>query len=227
MIFTSFDDVRRDFRVEKINFFWFNTEAGADLAQIGAAIQPIAERNRGLRQPVNDQGTWAFGATMFGPYVRVTTADDIRDRIGTRASGMIWAMARLPLVTLVVAALGVMNSVLASVRARRWEMGVMRAVGITPGALVRLILAEGLLIGAVACLLSLVFGITAGWCGVGISQYVSFFGGLSPSLVIPWANLGIGLAATLLLCLGAAAWPAVATGRAEPLELLQAGRASM
>jgi putative ABC transport system permease protein len=219
--------VRRDFRVEKTNFLWFNMEPEASIDQIGAAFQPIAERNRGLRQPVNDQGTWAFGASMFGPYVRVTTADDIRQRIGTRASGMIWAMARLPLVTLLVAALGVMNAVLASVRARRWEMGVMRAVGITPAALVRLILAEGLLLGAVACLLSIVFGVTAGWCGVGISQYASFFGGLNPTLVVPWDNLALGLAATLLLCLGAAAWPAVATGRTEPLELLQAGRAAM
>jgi putative ABC transport system permease protein len=227
MVFAAFDDVRRDFRVEKTNFLWFNMEPEASIDQIGAAFQPIAERNRGLRQPVNDQGTWAFGASMFGPYVRVTTADDIRQRIGTRASGMIWAMARLPLVTLLVAALGVMNAVLASVRARRWEMGVMRAVGITPAALVRLILAEGLLLGAVACLLSIVFGVTAGWCGVGISQYASFFGGLNPTLVVPWDNLALGLAATLLLCLGAAAWPAVATGRTEPLELLQAGRAAM
>lgn len=227
MIFAPFNDVRRDFRLEKINFFWFNTQPGAELEQVGAALQPIAERNQGVRQPVNDQGTWAFGATMFGPYVRVTTAHDIRDRIGTRADGMIWAMSRLPLVTLIVAALGVMNAVLASVRARRWEMGVMRAVGITPLALVRLILAEGLLIGGVACLLSVVFGVMAGWCGVGISQYVSFFGGLNPSLVIPWEHLAIGLGATLLLCLVAAMWPAVATGRAEPLELLQAGRATM
>jgi putative ABC transport system permease protein len=227
MIFAPYNDVRRDFRIEKTNFLWFNLQPGATLEQVGAAFQPIAERNRGLRQPVNDQGTWAFGAAMFGPYVRVTTADDIRSRIGTRADGMIWAMSRLPLVTLLVAALGVMNAVLASVRARRWEMGVMRAVGITPMALVRLILAEGLLIGAVACLLSLVFGITAGWCGVGISQYASFFGGLNPTLVIPWLHLAIGLAATLALCLAAAAWPAVATGRAEPLELLQAGRTAM
>ncbi len=224
MVFTSLDDVRRDFRIEKTNFFWFNLQPGAELEQIGQAFQPIAERNRGLRQPVNDQGTWAFGASMFGPYVRVTTAADIRSRIGTRASGMIWAMSRLPLVTLAVAALGVMNAVMASVRARRWEMGVMRAVGITPFALVRLILAEGLLIGAVACLLSLGFGIMAGWCGVGISQYVSFFGGLNPTLVIPWENLSMGLAATLALCLLAAIWPAIATGRTEPLELLQAGR---
>ena len=31
----------------------------------------------------------------------------------------------------------------------------------------------------------------------------------------------------LALCLAAALWPAVSTGRAEPLRLLQAGRAAL
>jgi putative ABC transport system permease protein len=88
-------------------------------------------------------------------------------------------------------------------------------------------MAEGFLIGLVACLLSLGFGIMAGWCGIGISQYVSFFGGLAPSLNVPWSTLSIGLAATLVLCLAAALWPAVSTGRAEPLALLEAGRSAM
>jgi putative ABC transport system permease protein len=90
-----------------------------------------------------------------------------------------------------------------------------------------MIVLEGLLIGLVACLLSLGFGVMAGWCGTGISQYVSFFGGLHPALVVPWSKLALGFAATLLLCITAALWPALATGRAEPLKLLQAGRAAM
>ena len=74
-------------------------------------------------------------------------------------------------------------------------MGVLRAVGLTRFALVRIILAEAVLIGLVACLASLGFGVMAGWCGVGISQYVSFFGGLATPLVIPWAKLAMGFAA--------------------------------
>jgi putative ABC transport system permease protein len=67
----------------------------------------------------------------------------------------------------------------------------------------------------------------AGWCGVGISQYVSFFGGMATPLVIPWAKLAFGFSITLALCLAAALWPAISTGRAEPLTLLQAGRTAM
>jgi putative ABC transport system permease protein len=103
-------------------------------------------------------------------------------------------------------------------------MGVLRALGYTRLSLVRLVLAEAVLVGLVACLLSLAFGVMAGWCGAGISQYVSFFGGLSPSLVIPWEKLSFGFGLTLLLCIAAALWSAVSTGRAEPLRLLQTGR---
>jgi putative ABC transport system permease protein len=198
----------------------------AAVMKIGEALQPMADRYLGERQPVNGQGTWAVGATMFGQSLRISTPDEVRTRILSRADDMIWAMCQLPLITLLVTSLGVVNTIMASVRARRWELGVLRALGVTRGAMFRMILAEGLLIGLVACLISLAFGVMAGWCGTGISQYVSFFGGMATPLVIPWPKLAIGFSATLTLCLAAALWPAIATGRAEPLTLLQAGRSA-
>jgi len=227
MIFASRENVRRDFELDKTNFVWLDLRPGASLDRIGMDLQAVAARHPGEPQPVNAQGRWAFAARTFGPSVRITTAEDIRERINARADSMIWGMCQLPLVTLLVTSLGVANAVLASVRARRWEMGVLRAVGLTRCALARLILAEAILIGVVACLLSLGFGVMAGWCGMGMSQYVSFFGGLAPSLVIPWPQLSIGVGATLALCLVAAIWPATAVGRAEPLRLLQTGRSAM
>jgi putative ABC transport system permease protein len=227
MVFANYDDVRRDFNLEKINFIWMDIDKNAGVEKIGAAMQPIADRNLGESQPVNEQGKWSVGAQMFGASLRVSTPDEVRTRILGRADDMIWAMCELPLITLLVTSLGVVNTIMASVRARRWELGVLRALGITRGALFRMILAEGILIGAVACLLSLAFGVLAGWCGTGISQYVSFFGGMETPLYIPWSKLALGFAAALGLCLLAALWPAFATGRAEPLQLLQEGRAAL
>lgn len=237
IVFANYDDVRRDFNLKQINFFLMNvdTKVGekyldakrATVVKIGEALQPIAERHLGEVQPVNGQGTWPFGATMFGPSVRVSTPEEVQARIAQRASGMIWASCYLPLITLLVTSLGVVNTVMASVRARRWEFGILRSQGITRSGLFRMILAEGILIGLITCLLSLGFGIFSGWCGTGISQYVSFFGGLAPPLVIPWPQLSIGFGIALGLCLLAALWPAILTGRAEPLKLLQEGRAAM
>lgn len=199
----------------------------AAVEMMGAALQEIADRNLGETQPVNGQGTWAMGATMFGTSARVSTPAQVGAFIMARASGMIWASCYLPLITLVVTSLGVINTVMASVRARRWEFGILRSQGVTRSGLFRMILTEGILIGLITCLLSLGFGIFSGWCGTGISQYVSFFGGLAPPLVIPWAPLSIGLGIAMGLCLAAAMWPAFSTGRTEPLRLLQEGRAAM
>ncbi len=224
MVFASYEDVRRDFDLPATNFFWMETEPDADPQRLGAALQAIGDRYEGERQPVNGQGRWEFAARNFGRTVRLTTVDDVQSRIENRAAGIIWGMGQLPLVTLAVSALGVLNTILASVRTRQWDMGVLRSLGLTRWALVRLILAEGCMIALVACTLSLGFGLLAGWCGVGISQYVSFFGGMAPTLVVPWRQLLLGSGLTLVLCLAAALWPAIATGRQEPLRLLQAGR---
>jgi putative ABC transport system permease protein len=234
MVFAGYDDVRRDFGLKRINFIWMNVDPslGADakratVVKIGEALRPIADRYLDERQPAGVPGTSSMGATMFGQSLRISTPDEVRVRILGRADDVIWAMCQLPLITLLVTSLGVVNTIMASVRARRWELGVLRALGVTRWAMFRMILAEGLLIGLVACLLSLSFGVTAGWCGKGISQYVSSFGGLATPLVVPWSKLALGLCGTLVLCLAAALWPAISTGRAEPLKLLQEGRAAM
>ena len=146
MVFASYDDVRRDFDLKQINFFWMNIDKSVGAANIGAAMQPIADRYLGEHQPVNAQGTWAVGATMYGQSLRISTPDEVRTRILGRADDMIWAMCQLPLITLLVTSLGVINTIMASIRARRWELGVLRAIGVTRWAICRMILAEGLLI---------------------------------------------------------------------------------
>ncbi len=220
MVFAPYDFVRRDFDLDRIHFFWMNLEDGARVDDVGWALKRLADRRRGERQPVNDQGTWPFAVRMFGDTVRTTSPGDIREVIAARADGMIWGMSQLPLITLAIASLGVVNTVMASIRARRWEIGVLRAIGVTRAQLFRLIVAEAVLIGLAACALSLAFGVMAGWCGTGISQHASFFGGMSTPLVIPWVRLGLGFGFTLILCLAAALWPAASAARAEPLALL-------
>jgi len=54
-------------------------------------------------------------------------------------------------------------------------------------------------------------------------QYMSFFGGLHPPLVIPWLPIMGGFSLVLLLGVGIAAWPAISIGRSRPMDLLQSG----
>ena len=160
----------------------------------------------------------------YSTTVAMRTREETRRGITERAEGVIWLISRLPLVTLLVTALGVINTIIASIRARQWDLGVLRAVGLTRLALFRMILCEAVLMGIAACLLSLGFGLLAGFCGTEISRYVNMRGGQITPLIIPWGPIGLGFAMTVGLCLLATLWPAIRTGRAEPLRLLKAGR---
>ncbi|WP_165235903.1 FtsX-like permease family protein, partial [Aquisphaera insulae] len=235
LMFSSYDAVRRDFDTGPASTFWMDMDGSATEDEIKAALQPIADRNSRSRAGAAGPRSQAaagspgrpagFGrAGGGGATVTLRSAEGVRQQIRERADGIIWALSQLPLVTLAVASLGVINTVLSSIRARRWDLGVLRALGVTRSGLCRLIIAETLLIGVAACVLSLGFGAMAGYCGTGVTRYVNIRGGQITPLVIPWAHLSIGFAFALGLCLLAALWPAVRTGRTEPLRLLQAGR---
>ncbi|MDR1141745.1 MAG: ABC transporter permease [Planctomycetaceae bacterium] len=114
-----------------------------------------------------------------------------------------------------------MGTIAASVRTRRFELGVLRSLGVTRFGLIRLILAEALLISLAAIVISLGFGIIGGWCFIGLMRYVSFFGGFVSPLTIPVYWLSIGFIVMLLLCFLAAAGPAITAGRTETSKLLQ------
>lgn len=224
LVFADENVVRKDFKLVGINFLWIDLEDDANLDLVCRKLQEVADRHLGPGQPVNFQGTWAFGARMFGRSLRVTLRDEIRQQINRRADTMIWGMAQLPFVTLLITLPGLMTVVNASVRTRQWEFGVMRAIGFPSTLIARQVLVEGFLIAAVASMISLLFGIAAGWCGIGLAQYTSFFGGMETPLIIPWQKLMLGIGATFLVCGVAAVPAALAVFRREPLQLLTAGR---
>lgn len=218
MVFANYEPVAKDFALPAATHVWFNYDSpDADPDQIAKAAQGIFAQALGRDVVVGNNPDG-------GPSLRVMPVADIRKVMMGNARRWIWGISQLPLIATVIAGFGVLNVILASVRARCWEMGVLRAIGITRGTIVRAIFAEGIMIGLVACLLSLGFGIMAGWCGCGMAQYISFFGGLHPDLVVPWLAVAAGLVIVLLLASLTAAWPAFSIGRTRPLALLQQGR---
>ena len=100
---------------------------------------------------------------------------------------------------------------------------MLRAVGLTRHQLVRLVVAEGLLLGIVACFL----GTAAGYLmTINARQAQSWIVGYVPPLHLAGSVVWIGLSAVLSVSMIAALWPAWATARTTVLNLLQAGRAS-
>lgn len=200
----------------------------AESREPGRASRPVGPEGAAGEPP----GRGGRGPGRGGPPdtpLRVTSIDDVRSSLNERGSTAIKAMGWLPLITLLVVSLGLINTIAASVRARQWEFGILRSVGLKRFALMRLVVAEALLIGFVASLLSFAFGLLTGWTCLGLIRYVSnpWFEGVATPLVIPWVMLAYGYGLAFLLCIVAALWPAIRVGHTEPLQLLQGGRSAI
>lgn len=218
LVFARYSLVATDFNRPAATHLWFNYSPGTvDAAHIADRANQILNRT----EPAHDSTAEPQAGDAL---VRIMPAEEIRQMTRRNAARWMWGVSVVPLLATIIAGLGVLNVMLASVRSRHWELGVLRSIGITQSSIVRAIVAEGVMIGLSACFISLGFGVVAGWCGCETAQYISFFGGLHPDLNVPWGRLAIGLVVVLALTILAAVWPAVATGRKKPLDLLQSGR---
>jgi len=220
LVFANYHQVEADFQFKNASHIWCNYDpALTSPTKLAGYAQQLLSGAIGKPVAIGD-------SPVDQPYIQVTTIEEIRDIVRSHSRQWLWVLSRLPIVILIITTVGVLNALLASVQARRWDMGILRSLGFTRSMLVRLVVAEGVLIGLVASILSLGFGILAGWCGAGISRYISFFGGMNLELIIPWPEVLSGMLAVILLSSLAAAWPAFSLGRTKPLELLQQGRST-
>lgn len=222
LIFASYENVANDFNLPLATHVWFNFDrAGAEPERIAADLKALTTKHVAGPSTDSRAGDSAEANMIATGDARVITVQSIREQLRNIARRWLWIVSQVPLLALVIASLGVLNIMLASVRARRWEYGVMRAIGIDQGQLTRSILVEGALLATVASILSILFGIMAGWCGCGLAQYISFFGGLHPPLVIPVLPILLGVSLAVLLGVLSACAPALMIGQSKPLTLLQ------
>ncbi len=147
----------------------------------------------------------------------------IKYQITTTFGRIVLLISTVAFAAMGVASLGVANTIMASIRSRRWQFGILRSIGVTRSLLLRMVLAEGLLLGLVGCGLGLVSG---GVMSVDAHQLSISITGYNPPIAVPWAMLAIGTLIVLVVALVATIGPAVFVARDEPLSLLQAGRAS-
>jgi len=119
--------------------------------------------------------------------------------------------------TVLLAAIGVTNTMLIQVHAREREFAVLRTLGISRAQIVRLLLVEGAVLGAVSALLALALGHAVGAVSVAFLDRFTLF---KYELVLsPTASLAIsGLA--LLTCTLAALYPALVANRVSSAESL-------
>jgi putative ABC transport system permease protein len=200
-VFGNIDDAKRDFGITGARLFAADLQPGVDKLQLLKDVQ----------KSLGDRGLIA-GDVRHVKFGIERAFYHLLDLISTVA-----------IAAMVLASLGVTNTIMASIRSRRWQFGILRSIGLARAALLRLVLAEAVMLGFVGAALGLAAGMEI---SVDARRLGGAVLGYAPTMQVPWHIVLGGCAALILVALGASLWPAVNVAAAPPLELLQAGRAS-
>lgn len=139
---------------------------------------------------------------------QVYTVAEIARTIAGQLGRLFGFFDALALVALVVATLGIANTLTMSVQERVREFGILRASGMSRSGVRRMVLVEGWLIGLVGGLLGVVGGVGLGWMLLGFARTAAF----QPPLDIPWTVLVWSMLLALMASVLAAYYPARVAG---------------
>ncbi|XVJ58943.1 MAG: FtsX-like permease family protein [Tepidisphaera sp.] len=123
--------------------------------------------------------------------------------------------------SMLVACMGVANMIVAAIDARQFEFGVLRAVGARRGMVLRLVLAEAVMVSLAAMVLGTCMGLQAVWAGQIVDEMLL---GIELDVRPPWGPIAAGCGIVLVMAMGAAAPAVIALSRRKPRELLAAVR---
>ncbi|MFF8815831.1 ABC transporter permease [Streptomyces pactum] len=152
------------------------------------------------------------------PAIRVQTMDDVSNDIAQFFNLMLNMLYGLLGMAVIVAVLGVINTLAMSVFERSQEIGMLRAIGLDRRGIKRMVRLESLVISLFGGVLGVGLGLFFGWAaGELIASGLSTY-----TLVLPWGRIVIFLVLAGLVGVLAALWPA---RRAAKLNMLAAIKA--
>lgn len=144
--------------------------------------------------------------------VQVQDHEQFKGAQGQQINTLLAILYGLLALAVVIAVLGIINTLALSVVERRREIGMLRAVGTQRSQVRRTIYLESMLIAIFGAIVGLVLGIAL---GVGFLRTLRDLG--IDQITIPWSQLVAVLIASGIVGVLAAVWPGVRAARTPPL----------
>lgn len=142
----------------------------------------------------------------------IVRSDSIQQQLAGQLTGMTIAGFGIGIITLIGAAIGLMNIMLVSVTERTREIGIRKAIGATPSVIRRQFLIEAIVI----CLIGGIGGIIL---GMAIGNLIAVQ--ISGQFIVPWLWLFSAIALCTLIGLGSGFYPAKKAAKLDPVEALR------
>jgi len=173
-----------------------------DLLQVNPAMGEAESAFRGIRK---------LSATEASNFV-LDRSDSVAETAMNSLRFLTISANVIGLITLIGAAIGLMNIMLVSVSERTREVGLIKAIGGKSRLVSRQFLTEAILIS----LMGAGFGILL---GIGVGNIFSLV--LDTGFVVPWSWVLYGIVICTLVGLLAGIFPALKAGRLNPIEALR------
>ncbi len=193
----SWKDLRRYFGVNDVSAFLVKIDPGSPHGQ----VEQEMDRLYGERQ-----------------HLTIVSNEAMKEDI-TALTTQTWGMFDvLALIAVIVAALGVINTLTMSVLERTREIGMLRGVGMTRWQVVRMILAEAAVVGVMGGVFGMVYGLFLSQVFIGAANATQ---GFRLTSIIPVQALVAGLFIGIIVSQVAALLPARRAARLEVIEAIQ------
>jgi putative ABC transport system permease protein len=201
MVLTSYNNVRRFFSQGSQTSFSIQIKV-ADVKELDGAI----DEAEGIMRPVR-----RLDVTEADNFL-IDKSDTFVNLLLRNLSFITWAAVIIGFITLVGAAVGLMNIMLVAVSERTKEIGLVKAIGGRQRVIRQQFLWESVLISLLGAVFGLVLGVIVG----NVFSLV-----LSTGFVVPWDWLVLGIGLCTLVGLLAGVYPAWKAGRLNPIEALR------
>ncbi|MBT3153254.1 ABC transporter permease [Streptomyces sp. CHD11] len=152
------------------------------------------------------------------PGIKVQDKKDLSNEIGQLFTVVLNMVYGLLAMAVIVAVIGVINTLAMSVFERSQEIGMLRAIGLDRKGIKRMVRLESLVISLFGAVLGIGLGVFFGWAaGELMSTTMSTY-----ELVLPWGRMGVFLLLAAVVGVLAALWPARRAARLNTLQAIKA-----
>jgi putative ABC transport system permease protein len=166
-----------------------------------------------VRAPAGEPSRARLDAVLAAhPLVQVMDLADVRDARNAAIDQLVGVIAALLGFALVIAVIGIGNTLSLSVLERAPETALVRALGLTRGQLRATLLIEALLMALAGALGGVAFGVPYGWL-----LTLAGFGAVDPLLSVPVGRLALFVALSAAAAVLAAVLPARRAARSANL----------
>ncbi|MGW0601379.1 ABC transporter permease [Streptomyces sp. NPDC002776] len=175
-------------------------------------MQVMVKTAAGASDATKDALEKALGAN---PAIKVQDKKDLSNEIAQMFTLILNMVYGLLAMAVIVAVLGVINTLAMSVFERSQEIGMLRAIGLDRKGIKRMVRLESLVISLFGGVLGIGLGVFFGWAaGELVASRMATY-----ELVLPWTRMGVFLLLAATVGVLAALWPA---RRAARLNMLTA-----